>query len=236
MKGKKSVRETRTTSPVLWSAARSGALYIVFAIVSLACKSRPETEKTPAQVASSLVDDVSPLDTASALPLPAQQEPWDPALCDVAPEPDKGASFSDLTFAGTCPFRHRGPATCRARGDDYYAIIRRKLRDGNEVELYINVEYYTGPGTYEKKAETLVLIRRGQSLYRWSNQQGTLTLGFGEGGMSAASKRATQAQAGTPTLVDLATTDLAAEPGTPTRGTIVVSGTIGCVLKAPPGG
>lgn len=210
-----------------------GGLFVLLALSG--CKPRKEPEKTPAEVASSLLGDVSPLDTASSLPPGVGREPWDPALCDVAPEADKSASFGDLTFTGACPFHHRGPATCRGREDDYYAVIRRKLADGSSVELFLNVEFFTGPGTYEKKAELLVLIRRGQSLYRWSNMQGTATLGYAEGGVSAQGKHTEQASSPTPTLVTLSPTELAAEPGTPTRGVIGVSGTIGCVLKKTPG-
>ena len=200
------------------------------------CKSRAEAEKkTAAQAASALVDDISPLDSASAQPFAAQQEPWDPASCEVLPEPDKSASFSDLTFTGTCMFHHRGPATCRARGDDYYIILRRKLADGSDAEVYINVEFYTGPGTYEKKTEILFLVRRGQSLYRWSTTDATMTLGFGEGGISSTSRYAEQAQAGTPTTAQIPKTELVAAPGTKTSGAIQMSGTIKCIILPPPG-
>jgi hypothetical protein len=205
------------------------------AVTVVSCKSRPEPEKTPAQIASSLVPDVSPLDTASALPLAARQVPWEHGSCNVLPEVDRGASFSHLTFTGECAFEQLGPATCNGHGDDWYAVVQRKLADGNEVELYLNVEYYTGPGVYDRKVELLVLIRRGLSLYRWSNKQASVTLGFAEGGISPARKTTEQTGAGTPTVAQLREAVLEAEPGTATRGRIVLGGTIGCVLQEPVG-
>lgn len=199
-----------------------------------ACKSKPEPEKTPAQVASALVDDVSPLDVASAMPAAVAQEPWDPALCDLVPEREKAASFGELDVSGACSFKHQSPAKCNARGDDYYAIIERKLTDGSTVELYLNVEAYTGAGVYEKKGQILVLVRRGQSLYRWSNQESTVTLGFTEGGVSSEEKNVPKAQGATPTSVQIEPTVLPAEPGTATRGSIALRGTIGCTLKKRP--
>jgi len=198
------------------------------------CKSKPEPEKTPAQVASALVDDVSPLDQASAAPLAGVQEPWDPSTCDVVPERDKGASFSELDLHGACTFKHHGPALCKGRGDDFYALIHRKLSDGSELDLYLNVETYSGAGVYEKKGQLLVTVRRNQSLYRWSNQEATVTLGFQEGGVSSDDKNVPAAQGATPTMVTIAPVDLPAEPGTSTRGTIALAGNISCIIKKNP--
>ena len=216
-------------------ARRSLAAAVATALAATSCKPRQEQAKpSPAQVASSLIDDVSPLDSASAVPIRKDQTPWDLDGCRVAPERDRGASFSELTFTGTCAFEHHGPATCHAAGDDYYAVLYRPLEDGNELELYINVEFYTGPGTYDRKVEVLALVRRGTSLYRWSNEQATVTLGYGQGGLSTSDKSAAQAQGGTPTTVQLAPTVLTAQPGTATRGTLTLTGIIGCQLKKAP--
>jgi hypothetical protein len=207
-------------------------LALFLAVVACAsCKSRAEPQPSPAQIASSLLGDVSPLDSASALPLAPNQVPWQPAFCEVVPEAEKAGSFSDLTASGTCSFRYVGPAECRGKADDYYAIIERRLVGGYKLELYINVEYYTGPGTYDGKVEILALVRRGLSLYRWSIQHATATLGLGEGGLSTVDKDAKQAQATTPTVVQLPPVELAAEPGTPTSGTITLSGTLGCKMR-----
>lgn len=181
-----------------------------------ACKAQAEKKPTPAEVTSSLLDDVSPLDSASAMPTATGQAAWDPAFCDTAPEKERGASFSELAVTGTCNFQFTGSALCNARGDDYYAILRRKLRDGNELSIYINVEYYTGPGTYDRKVEMLALVRRGQALYRWSNTQATVTVA--ESAMA----------------LELTPTILNAEPGTPTTGAITLAGPIGCVMKPLP--
>lgn len=209
------------------------SILAVAAIV--ACDSKKEREKTPAEVASALVgNDVSPLDVASATPA-MYGEPWDPALCDVVPEKEKSASLSDLTATGACAFVHHGTAVCSGTGDDYYALIQRRLADGSELAFHLNVEAYTGAGTYEKKSQVLVLVRRGQVLYRWSNDEGTATLGFAEGGgVSSTPHHVPDPQGATPTIVHIDPIELRAEPGTPTRGTIKLEGTIACVLKKPP--
>jgi hypothetical protein len=215
------------------------------------CKSRAETERSPAQIASSLlgdhrepvqrdnssrgVEDLSPLDSASALPAAPKQVPWQPAFCEVVPEAEQGASFSDLNVDGTCRFHYVARAECRGKADDYYAILERKLSGGYSLEVYINVEFYTGPGTYDRKVEILALVRRGLSLYRWSNQHASATLGFGEGGLSTSDPDAKQAEASTPTRVELPPIELAAEPGTATSGTITLSGSIGCKHRKRPG-
>jgi hypothetical protein len=187
--------------------------------------------KSSATEAPSLLDDPVPLGSGAALPALPLQTPWDPALCPPVPEPQAAAAFSDLTFGGTCAFRHEGRGVCRARGDDFYAIVRRKLADGSSAELFVNVEYYSGAGTYEKKVEILFIIQHGQSLYRWSNMQATMTLGMEGGGLSASDKLAYNAQGPTPLVAILPPTELEAEPGTKTSGKITLSGTIGCAPK-----
>jgi hypothetical protein len=198
------------------------------------CRRDAGKGKPPAEIASSLLGDLSPLDSASATPIVGRQDPWDPAYCEPQPEKERRASFSELAVTGTCNFEYHDAAVCNARGDDFYAVVRRRLADGNELELYINVEYYTGPGTYDRKVEFLALLRRGTSLYRWSNNQATVTLGTGQGGLSTSDKMAEQAQGGVPTALQLAPTTLNAEPGTPARGAMTLTGSIGCVMKKPP--
>ena len=189
-----------------------------------ACKSSA-TETSP------LLGDPVPLGSGAALPALPLQTPWDPTLCPPVAERQASAAFSDFTFGGTCAFRHEGRAICKARGDDFYAIVRRKLEDGSSAELFINVEYYSGAGTYEKKTEILFIIQHGQSLYRWSNMQATMTLGMEGGGLSASDKLAYNAQGPTPLVAILPPTELEAEPGTKTSGKITLSGTLGCAPK-----
>jgi hypothetical protein len=210
------------------------ASMVILAFSGCECRRDATKEKPPSEIASSLLPDISPLDSASAMPVVGTQQPWDPAYCEVEPEGERTASFSELAVAGACAFDYHRAAICNAAGDDFYVLLRRRLADGHELELYINVEFYTGPGTYEKKVEIVALLRRGTSLYRWSNNETSVTLGTGLGGLSTSDKMAEQGQGGTPTTVQLVPTTLAAEPGTPARGEITLRGTIGCVLKKPP--
>jgi hypothetical protein len=192
-------------------------LAIGLAVVS--CKSKSD-KPSPAAVTSSLTEDLSPVDSASAIPLAPKQEPWSPKFCEPAPETEAGNN--DLTVSGTCAFKQHVLASCRARGDDYYSIVRRKMVDGHELEIYLNLEFYTGPGTYEKKVEIIALMRRGLSLYRWSNMSTTATALL-EGDEKE-----------TPTVVKLVPTELKPEPGTMTTGTITLEGTIRCVAMPLP--
>lgn len=189
----------------------------VCALALVACKAKSDK---PAPVASSLVEDLSPVDSASALPAPVKQEPWDPKFCEPAPETE--AANSELTVSGTCAFTQKALATCRARGDDYYSIVRRRLADGHELELYFNVEFYAAPGKYDKKVEVIALLRRGLSLYRWSNMEASVTLA-----LEGADKE-------TPTLMSFDRMELKPEPGTTTAGTITIEGKVRCVPKPLP--
>lgn len=201
-----------------------------------ACDSKKQAQKSPSEVASALVgDDVSPLDVASATASNGDAF-WDPALCDVLPEKEKAASLSDVRISGACTFTHHGIAVCNANGDDYYATFQRQLADGSTVSFFVNVEFYTGAATYEKKVQILVSVRRGDALYRWSNDEATATLGSGEGGGVSAQNlhNVPEAQGATPTILHFPPTDMTAQPGTGSRGTMKVEGTIACVLKKKP--
>ena len=191
----------------------------VIGLALVSCKSKSD-KPSPAAVASSLTEDLSPVDSASAIPVAPKQEPWSPKFCEAAPETESGKS--DLTVSGTCAFTQHALATCRARGDDYYVIVRRYMADGYELEIYFNIEFYTGPGTYEKKVEVAALMRRGLSLYRWSNMTATATVSL-EGDEKQ-----------TPTVLKLERTELKPEPGTPTTGTITLDGTIRSLVKPLP--
>lgn len=193
---------------------------VAVAAAASACKS---SAKKP------LLDDISPLDSAAALPVLPQPVPWNPALCPPLPEREQTAAFSDLTFAGTCAFHHAGSVACNARGDDFYAIVHRKLEEGATADLYINVEFFSGAGTYAKTTEVLFIIQRGTSLYRWSNMHASMTLGTqGGGGLSASESLAYRGQGALPLVGQLEPMVLEPEPGTNTTGTISLSGTLGC--------
>lgn len=203
---------------------------LLLALSLLAAPSCKASKTEPAPPASSL-DELVPLGSDAALPALPLQTPWDPALCPPIAEPPAAAAFSDLTFGGTCPFRHEGRVICRARDDDFYAIVRRKLAEGATAELFINVESYNGAGTYDGTTEILFVIRYGQSLYRWSNMHASMVLGAEGGGLSVRDKTAYGAQGTIPLVARLPLTELEPEPGTKTTGKITVGGMMGCAMN-----
>jgi len=135
---------------------------------------------------------------------------WSPDSCPPVAETNV-AQRSDLTFSGTCAFTQNGPLTCQVSQDDFYMAMKRTLRNGIPLSLYINVERYHGPDTYTGSAQVFMYVQDGQGLFRWYNVQATLTVGPNE------------ASATLPQL------DLQPEAGTPAMGIETVSGTIGCV-------
>jgi hypothetical protein len=202
-------------------------LRLVLAFALLAASSCKTNKTEPAPV----LEEPLPLGWDAALPALPLQMPWDPALCPPIAEPPAAAAFSDLTFGGTCAFRHEGRVICRARDDDFYAIVSRKLAEGSTAELFINVESYNGAGSYEGATEILFIIRHGQSLYRWSNMHASMVLGNEGGGISVKDKGAYAAQGTIPLVARLPLTELEPEPGTKTTGKITVGGMMGCAMN-----
>src|SRR5262249_46236630 len=142
-------------------------------------------------------------------PADASQAGWVSGTCDPVPEPDRAASFSDLAFSGECAFHQTGPAQCHGREDDFYLVAHRDLEGARQLTLYVNVERYSGPGVYENDAQVHVMIKDGESLYRWSAFRTSVSLGANPGGLSVSGLSHASS---TVTVVTLPTVDLAAEP------------------------
>lgn len=136
--------------------------------------------------------------------------PWRPEFCAPAAPGASGGS-NQLSFSGTCAFVPDPPLECHVAADDFYVLMRQKLSSGWPILMYVTVEHYHGPGTYENQVEIYVVVQDGPALYRWANLQGAMTVGPGE----------TSASFSRPV-------DLGAQPGTPATGVLRLGGSIAC--------
>jgi hypothetical protein len=125
------------------------------------------------------------------------------------PEPETDAAGSDASFTGPCAFHQAGRAYCNATQDDLYVVVQRPLPGGRTLSLYIDVEFYKGPGDY-RDAQSLLIVQEGTTLYTWSNFRTVLTVLPGQAG------------------VRLDPTDLAAEAGRAGSGVERMNGMLAC--------
>jgi hypothetical protein len=139
--------------------------------------------------------------------------PLPTGVCPPLAEPS-GASGSDFTVSGPCTFHQAARVYCRAAGDDFYVLLSRSLPEGRTLDLYVDVEYYAGPGTY-RGAQTLLLIQDGTTIYTWSNFRSEATVEPRGAG------------------VRVPRTELLPEAGRGGSGTEVVGGRLGCGASSP---
>jgi len=148
-----------------------------------------------------------PLDPAGiggATPL----DPFPGGLCP--PEAERAnSSGSSADFGGVCPFHQGGRVYCRSSGDDFYVLLRRALPGGGSLSLYVDVEFYRGPGSY-RDVQVLLLVQDAQTIYQWSNFRAQATVAAREGSLR------------------LPRTQLGVESGRAGSGSETVSGTLAC--------
>jgi hypothetical protein len=178
---------------------RFGALAVIVCLVTLAC------DKDPARAVKIAIQPpqaTHPADSAPKLPTPApdpdlrrpidtivhrstarglvtspRDAAWSPDGC---PPPTEEGSGSDLlTVTGPCAFEHREPVGCESLADDFLMTMSRKGARGATVMVFINVEHYKGPGHYDG-AQMFVGVQDRTNIYRWSNDEVTMTVGAGE--------------------------------------------------------
>jgi hypothetical protein len=143
---------------------------------------------------------------APAPPAPqAALLPWQADFCTLPPEDSAGSS--KFVAKGPCAFHHEGNTLCRGLTDDFHVIMLRKGAGGAAVAVYINVEFYKGPGHYAK-AQMFLSFQTGTSYYLWGSDSVHIAVTPGQ------------------KSVVLPPTKLQAEP--PNTGTEVVSGTLWC--------
>jgi hypothetical protein len=98
-------------------------------------------------------------------------------FCPPAAEDSNGPG--SLAIAGPCTFEHRAEVKCESSPDDFIAGFVRKARRGATVAVYINVEHYHGPGSYDG-TQMFVAVQSGAGIYRWSNDNVRATVSPGE--------------------------------------------------------
>ncbi len=102
---------------------------------------------------------------------------WRPPGCPPPPEASSGPS--SFTVSGPCAFEHRTEVACEALEDDFLVTLTRKAAGGGTLMVFINVEFYKGPGDYTG-AQIFVGLQDKKNMYRWSTDTMKATVGKGE--------------------------------------------------------
>jgi hypothetical protein len=142
--------------------------------------SGPEAKPPAAATVSKRALPPRPVKTSARPAAPADPTvvaPWSLQACPPPPEDSPGPS--SLAVSGPCAFSHVGAVSCASTGDDFIVAASRKAAGGATLVLYINVEKYRGPGTYVG-TQMFVAVQDGKSIYRWSNDNGRVTVGADE--------------------------------------------------------
>jgi hypothetical protein len=154
-------------------------------IVARPPSAAPIVKNLPELVAMPAEKSIPPKDTgvtktaSSGAPKPSPANPaatseWRPAGCPPPSEDSPGPSTLKVT--GPCAFEHRGTFSCEALHDDFYISASRKATGRASLMVYINVERYKGPGTYQG-AEMFIGLQDATSINRWSSDQVSITIG-----------------------------------------------------------
>lgn len=169
------------------------SIAVVACLAAFACK--PD----PARSVKIIAPPPAPPAAQAAFP------PWQPEFCALPPEDSTGSS--KFVAEGPCAFHHEGNTLCRGVTDDFHVVMLRKAAGEATVSVYINVEFYHGPGRYTN-AQMFLTYQNGNAYYHWGSDSVRIIV-----------------TAGLKSVV-LPATKLEAEP--PNTGTEVVSGTFWC--------
>ena len=169
----------------------------------LACTAALACERDPASNLKIVARPQGSSDSGAAKTF--TQPPFNPALCVVQPEEQKGST--KFSANGPCSFHNEGDVKCRATVDDFYTMLLRQGPGNATVAIYLNIEAYKGPGTYEG-GQMFLTAQNGDAYYHWSNDSVKTVVGPGL------------------KWVDVPETKLDAEP--PNTGTEIVSGRFWC--------
>ena len=109
--------------------------------------------------------------------------PDDPSLADpkklleFCPSIFEKALEPDIFLAsGPCALQQRDPVLCNSLQDDFLVAFTRNMEHDATLVVYMNVEFYHGPGSYNH-VEMFETLQHGENIYRWSNDVGQATVG-----------------------------------------------------------
>ncbi len=164
-------------------------------LLAILCLAAPACEDDPARSVKIATRPPVAAEPIAALPggagTPAQGTPppgtpWHLDVCSSDPEPAQGPST--LRATGPCAFEHRGAMNCESAADDFIVALTRKTASNATLVVFLNVERYHGPGSYES-AEMFVAVQDGTTLYRWWGDTVTATVGPDEAFVSLTNAR-----------------------------------------------
>lgn len=132
-----------------------------------------------------------PKDTGRSVPAPGQAAnppreaasettsatAWRPPGCPPPPEASSGPS--NFIVSGPCAFEHRTEVACESLEDDFLVTLTRKAAGGSTLMVFINVEFYKGPGEYTG-AQAFLGLQDKTNIYRWSSDTMKATVGKNE--------------------------------------------------------
>ena len=141
---------------------------------------RPAATQPPAPA----TDDTPASRSFDTAPRPGQKPPvtagaagWKPADCPPPPEASSGQS--SLVVTGPCPFEHKAAVACEPLADDFLVTMTRKAAGESTLMVFINVEFYKGPGKYTG-GQMFLGLQDKKNIYRWSSDAVTVTVADGE--------------------------------------------------------
>lgn len=143
------------------------------ALVVMACLLAAGCDEDPASAVRIIARPVVTIVVPSPTPL-VRAGDWHPEACPPPPEDAPGPST--LTVAGPCAFEHHGAVSCEVNGDDFLITMTRPAAGGAKLMIYINVEQYHGPGSYEG-AQMFMGVQDKTLIYRWSSDTVSITVG-----------------------------------------------------------
>jgi hypothetical protein len=152
------------------------ALLIVGCLLTAACDADPArsvkiASRPPATATTRSV--AGPPGTVD----PSQTGEWRAQACPPPPEDSPGPS--SLVATGPCAFEHHAAVGCEATADDFIIATTRPAARGATLVIFVNVEHYAGPGRYAG-AQMFVEVEDHGSIYRWSSDTLSITVGAGE--------------------------------------------------------
>jgi hypothetical protein len=152
----------------------------------------------------------SPLPSFSPPPPPPSRAPVPLRCSPPSAEPASAPSGSALTFSGMCNFTEASRVACSSQPDDFIFQFSRPTSDGPTIYFQLNVEFFKGPGRYMQNVQMLFEIPDNGTMYEWDTSSGSATIDSGQRSGS------------------ISNVALPADPGTPSTGTITVSGSFAC--------